>query len=132
MTQNDEVLAAMAELHDRDHSILGALLLYLHSRTRDQNGRAAVVNHAFDAAMYLAMATCNTEDRPELKRQIVKRMAETDISIYPPTQQLKDEGSIQGLFNEGMLRLSADKKLMSLLGSLSFAGSKPGVNDVLH
>lgn len=131
MTLEEQVLGAMKKLHDRDHSILGALLLYLHQHTQDRAERAAVVNHAFDAAMHLAMLVCKTEDRAEMKKEILGRLAQFDVSKMPSTKQLADENAIQGLFNEGMMRISSDKKFMSLLATLSAVG-KPGVNDILH
>lgn len=129
---HEEIHSAMRKYHDRNHGILGAMLVYLHAKTDDPAGRAALVNHAVDAAFNIAMMTCEVKDRAQLKQEIIRRVSELDETKYPSQEQLLKEDAINGLFRTGLMRMASDKELMTCLGALLLAGEKPDVNDKLH
>lgn len=128
----NDVRAAMDKYNDRNHGILGAMLVYLHAKAEDSAGRAALINHAVVAAFNIAMLTCEPDQRSLLKREIIRMIAGLDETKYPSQEQLLKDDAINGLFREGLMRMASDEDLMSCLGALLLAGDKPGVNDKLH
>jgi DNA-directed RNA polymerase subunit L len=122
----------MERLQQRDHTIMGAIMVYLHAQTEDAAERAAVLNHAIDAVFNLAMMVCEEGEREVVQAELAKRILSMSTRAYPKRDEMISQGALNGLFRAGLANMSNDETLMNLLGAMLLAKAKPAVNDVMH
>jgi hypothetical protein len=128
----EQIKEAMLSTHDRNHAILGAMLVYLHSTAADPFERVAVVNHALDAALNFAMMVTPSEQREDVRKQLIRRMSETNLSIYPEPKDLIEREAFNELFRTGLNVMVHEPMLMNMLGAMLAANAPSRVNDTVN
>lgn len=132
MTTAAEVTNAMIKLHTRDHTMLGAMLIYLHANTNGPAERAAVLNNAIDAVFNLAMLICPNESREAVREHLASRILSLDVGAYPQSGQDSNKQVLNQLFRAGLKTMVEDPQLMTLVSAMSIAKDQPAVNDIFH